>query len=277
MQVEMIDIADIVIGERARSFDLVRVETLKKSIDQLGLRTPVTVRVVPEMVVKGIATSEVPVLVAGLHRLRAFEALGRSQIPAFVEAGGELDARMWEIAENLHRAELTVAERAHHVAEWVRLAEEREQSKPGQLAQVSNNGGRGITGGVSAATRELGLERTEARRAIKIDALAPEAKTEAKVLRLDDNQSALLRAARQPNKEEQLRSLREQAAERQRRRRTAQSPARNPLNDIEIVERQVDALMAAWNRAGPEARERFLDRIERPAPAKASESTPEAA
>lgn len=41
-------------------------------------------------------------------------------------------------------------------------------------------------------------------------------------------------------------------------------PARDPLNDVEIIERQVDALMRAWNAAGPEARETFLDRIDRP-------------
>jgi ParB family chromosome partitioning protein len=31
------------------------------------------------------------------------------------------DARLWEIAENLHRAELTFAERAEHVAEWIAI------------------------------------------------------------------------------------------------------------------------------------------------------------
>jgi hypothetical protein len=35
----------------------------------------------------------------------------------------EIDARLWEIAENLHVAELTELERAEHVTEWIRLAE----------------------------------------------------------------------------------------------------------------------------------------------------------
>ena len=267
MQVEQIDIADIVIGKRARSVDPERVASLKASIAALGLRTPITVRVVPEMVVDGVTTSEVPVLVTGLHRLQAFKDLGRTQIPAFVETGSDLDARMWEIAENLHRADLTVSERAHHVAEWVRLAEERSQIQPAQVAPPENPIGyksppRQRESGINAASRELGLDRTEAQRAIKIDGLAPETKAEAKILRLDDNQSALLKAARQPSKEEQLRSLREHAAQRQQPR--PQSPARDPLNDFETVERQVDALMAAWNRAGPEAREIFLGRVDAP-------------
>lgn len=33
------------------------------------------------------------------------------------------EARMWEIAENLHRADLTVLERDEHIAEWVRLSD----------------------------------------------------------------------------------------------------------------------------------------------------------
>jgi hypothetical protein len=43
-----------------------------------------------------------------------------------------------------------------------------------------------------------------------------------------------------------------------------QPPARDPLNDFKTIDRQVDALMAAWNRAGPEAREEFLRRIDKP-------------
>jgi hypothetical protein len=40
------------------------------------------------------------------------------------------------------------------------------------------------------------------------------------------------------------------------------APARPAINEFESVERQVDRLMAAWNAAGPEAREDFLNRID---------------
>jgi hypothetical protein len=76
---------------------------------------------------------------------------------------------------------------------------------------------------VSAATRELGIERTDARRAIKIAALTPEAKQAALTLRLDNNRSALLGAARQPTKDEQICNLRNRAAK--RASTTAQSKA----------------------------------------------------
>ena len=49
--------------------------------------------------------------------------------------GNETDARLWEIAENLHRADLTVRGRVERIAEWVRLTED----KIGQLTQFSGN------------------------------------------------------------------------------------------------------------------------------------------
>ncbi|WP_192707102.1 hypothetical protein [Methylobacterium sp. OAE515] len=55
--------------------------------------------------------------------------------------------------------------------------------------------GRGREGGVRAATRELGIERTEARRALKIDGIAPAAKEAARAAGLENNQSALLKVA----------------------------------------------------------------------------------
>lgn len=40
--------------------------------------------------------------------------------------------------------------------------------------------------------------------------------------------------------------------------------ADEPLNEEEAIERQVAALMSAWNRAGQEARQQFLARIDAP-------------
>lgn len=83
---------------------------------------------------------------------------------------------MLEIAENLHRADLTVMERKLQEAEWIKLAGEEE----GYAVQVAPHKDqprkRGQKpGGINAAARELGIDRTEAHRAIKIAATAPEA------------------------------------------------------------------------------------------------------
>lgn len=120
---------------------------------------------------------------SGVPRLRVAPKASGSPGPSLRLCGGTSG----------HRAELTVAERAEHIAEWVRLVEDR--NKRGQVAQVSGKGGRGKESGASRASRELGIERTEIRRAAKIAALTPAAKKAARDAGLDDNQSALLAAA----------------------------------------------------------------------------------
>lgn len=40
--------------------------------------------------------------------------------------------------------------------------------------------------------------------------------------------------------------------------------AADPLNDLEATEKQLSGLMSAWNRAGPQAREKFLETIDGP-------------
>ena len=42
--------------------------------------------------------------------------------------------RLWAVAENLHRSDLTATERAAHIAEWIRLTDERRKVLPAQVA-----------------------------------------------------------------------------------------------------------------------------------------------
>lgn len=70
-----------------------------------------------------------------------------------------------------------VLERSEHVAEWIRLTEEK--AKLAQLAPVSERGrveGRGNEGGIRSAARELGVDRDAARRAAKVAGLSERAK-----------------------------------------------------------------------------------------------------
>src|SRR5690606_1189537 len=109
-------------------------------------------------------------------------------------------------SENLHRAELTVLQRDEQISRWIELTTVKSEvpgveAKPVQAAQVS--GGRGNKGGVSEASRALGIERTDAIRAAKVAALSPNAKLVAQGLGLDDNRSALLEAAKHSNPDKQ--------------------------------------------------------------------------
>ncbi len=97
-------IDSIDVGARLRPVDLARVEALKNSIGELGLKTPISVY--------GNAGDERVRLSAGGHRLEAMRQLGREHIDCFHEEGDALDAELWEIDENLARSELTPADRA---------------------------------------------------------------------------------------------------------------------------------------------------------------------
>ena len=136
----------------------------KEAANELGLGTVARAK---------LASVEPEKQVAGLHRLEAAKSLGLVEINCVIVEMDETDRRLWEIAENLHRSELTVLERSEHVAEWKRLTEKKESIVLAQLAPKIP--GR-PEGGMSAAARELGLERTQLHRSVKIDSITDEAK-----------------------------------------------------------------------------------------------------
>ena len=161
-------------------------------------------------------------LVFGAHRLAAARALGWTDIAAVIVRGDDVRIRLAEIAENLHRVELTALERDEHIAEWIKLTE----GVPSQVETKSRQGGRRKgkakvsrqvdekpqggrpEGGVSAASRALGLSEPDARRAVKVAGLSPEAKTAATEVGLDGNRSALLAAAKESDPAKQVEALR---------------------------------------------------------------------
>jgi len=108
-----IDHIDVPKGRRP--IDPKTVETLVNSIKEIGLQNPITVR----------HGDNRHILVAGLHRLEALRKLGRDRAPCLVVDMSDVDARLWEIAENLHRSDLTAQERAEQIAQWVRLTEQK--------------------------------------------------------------------------------------------------------------------------------------------------------
>jgi ParB-like chromosome segregation protein Spo0J len=139
-------------------------------------------------------------LIAGNHRIEAAKKLGWEYIDARIVDCSDTEARLMEIAENLHRAELTVGERADQIAEWVRLT----APSVGQLDPHPTNerGNSGREGGFRAAARQLPVSgeteearRNTVRRAVRIAGIAPEAREAARAAGLDDNQAVLLRIA----------------------------------------------------------------------------------
>lgn len=225
---------EIVIPPRLRAgVNDATVLSLMEGIRSIGLQTPVTVRIVRD------GDEEETVLVAGRHRLEACLRLGIKLMDCSIFEGTEDEARLWEIAENLHRAELTTLERAEHIAEWVKLTGERIG------ASCTNSPKPGPRGAIRAAERELGIEHTEASRSVKIASISVEAREAARAAGLDNNQSALLAVAsapveRQAAKVADLKAEREAAAvAREERRRQVRD-----AEDAHKLNRQQDKVIA---------------------------------
>ncbi len=90
------------------------VNAMAKSLSDIGLINPITV--VPAKVYDGSVVVDGYRVVTGNHRVAAARALGWSEIEAFVIADDDrLDNELREIDENLCRAELTPAQRAHAI------------------------------------------------------------------------------------------------------------------------------------------------------------------
>ncbi|WP_453968132.1 hypothetical protein [Amorphus sp. MBR-141] len=232
-------------GRRPVSPDAV--SRIADSMSAIGLRIPVTVRYFANRPSEDGSADDSIVLVTGAHRLAAAKKLGWEKIDAYLVECDDTDAELWEISENLHRSELTALERQEQIARWVELT---DQKVSGQVAQKPQ-GGR-PEGGLSAATRELGVERTAARRAVKVASLTDEAKAAAREVGVDDNNVILLEAAKAaPDRQADV--IRHEAA-----RRTA------PKSNQEMIADQVEALLRLWNKSSPQARQMFIEQVDQP-------------
>lgn len=175
---------------RARGLDEAAVAHLAESMTRLGLQTPLTVR----------QDDEWPTLVAGLHRLKAAERLGWEKVEVIYLEGDERDARLWEISENLHRADLSAIERAEHIDEWRRLTVERNNP------QVVGKPGRPSRGHEATAVA-LGVSHETVRRAEVVASLPQEVRDQAREERW--SQERLLGIARNQETAEARRLNRE--------------------------------------------------------------------
>jgi ParB-like chromosome segregation protein Spo0J len=152
----------------------------------------------------------------GRHRLEACRSLGWDKI-AVVEPVDiwtvedscldEHAVEMMEIAENLHRCELTTSQRNEHFARWVDLLEKR---KPDIAAAASiSKPGRKPSRAIAEVAKRSGMSRQAVKEAVKTAKLSPEVKAAADDAKLSHKQR--LAIAGLP-KAEQLSAVAKQAA-----------------------------------------------------------------
>ncbi|PTV94051.1 ParB family chromosome partitioning protein [Rhodobacter aestuarii] len=194
--------------DRARSFDPDGAAALAGLIEAQGLMHPITVR--PHF----SHSDDQPayVLVAGLHRLRAFEQLGRSAIPARVAAEQSNDeARMDEVLENLGRNELTALDRAQHLYElkvvYERMHPEAKAVSGADLAAKRWNSDAGeIFSFASATAEKIGLSKRAIQIAVKIwTGLTPDSRRRLAGTKTATNQSEIkLLSQQSPARQERI-------------------------------------------------------------------------
>ena len=127
MHMSRVYIDSVRVPERLRKKDPAKVVALAESIAEIGLQQPISV---------WSPDDETCDLVVGLHRLLAAQSLGWDEIDCVFLDLDDLDRQLWEIDENLCRADLTDAERAEHTAKRAEVIAAREELKA-KLAQNS--------------------------------------------------------------------------------------------------------------------------------------------
>lgn len=243
-----IRVEDIVIGERHRALSESAVERLATSMRELGLMQPISVRIVEEMELDGELTAGVPILVAGAHRLAAAKALGWSHIDCIEVDDDALRAELWEIDENLMRADLTAAQEAEHLARRKRIW--KEINKGGK--KKATLGGPQEVGFASDTAARLGQSKPHINAKIAIaNKLGPDLQLVAGTSL--DKITELSALAKMPEPERHALAARAAAGEHV-----------SAINVVDVTAAQFKALVSAWNRAGPEARELFLEEIDTP-------------
>lgn len=274
-QIEQLDPSIIAVPSRHRSLDSEAVGRLEESIKSVGLRTPITVRIVDGWEDGDEVFDGQPVLVTGRHRLEAVRSLGWEAIECFIFDGDdEIDAELWEIAENLHRAELTAQQRSDHIAEWIRLVEAKQEreNQVRQLAASESDVGykkppEQVERGTRSAARELGINERQARRAKLIASIPEDAKKAAADAGLSDNQSALERIAKAGDPTAEVRVIKEERkareveAEKWRAVKNQSAKQSREQAQVEQAEREYRDLVTAWGSARPSTRQRFREFI----------------
>lgn len=225
------------------------VDALAKSIKALGLQHPVTVRT------RAGRKDKMYRLVAGLHRLEAHRRLGIKNIQAVVVRWSDVDAEMWEISENLHRSDLTVTQRAEHIERWRKLKQLSQLAtiKPGPKSE-----------GVRDTAADLGITADEVSRAKHIASITDAAKAAAKDVGLDDNQSALLKIAKE-EPEEQTAKVYELAEAKKTRFKFPTEAELESFEEEAVLDDQdeweITRLMEIWETISKAAQREFLSRI----------------
>ena len=252
---------------RLRKADPKQVAGIAASIKEVGLLNPITV--VPGRVIFNGQKIDGYQLVAGLHRLEACKSLGWADIPIAVLDLDEQQRIIAECDENLCGSVLTATERAMFSARRKEAYEalhpevrhggdRRSEESSGEVRHLKSSFAKDQSEKTGRSERSV---REDAERGTKVcqEALDVLRGTKADtgtvldLLKDMDPAAQVVAAYREVQKRQEPKS-----------KPKAPPIAPDADNDDIALERQVDALMKAWNKAGPDARREFMGRIDSP-------------
>jgi hypothetical protein len=207
-----IPIENIIVPKGRRPLDQAKVVEIAASIKVVGLLSPIGVRGQLSLI-DGSSNS---VLVHGRHRLEACRSLGWKEIEAIklndvVPEGVQYDdsvAKMAEIAENLHRAELTTQQRNEHLAQWVALLQKRGTNLAARR-QVPAKPGPKPSAAIAEVAKASGVGLKTVKEAVAASKVSPAVKAAADAAELSSKER--LAVARLPEAD-QLEAVSKQAA-----------------------------------------------------------------
>lgn len=167
-------------------------DALRESIASTGLLQPVVVDA-------GLT------LVCGLHRLEACRALGWTEIPAFVQTMEGPQAQLAEVDENLCRRELTVLERAEHIALRRKLWEQMHPAptpEAGAKKKPPKRQEAPLAMFVDDTAKRTGRASAAVREELRIGELPEDVRATARETPVRDNKRELLALTRMPEEEQ---------------------------------------------------------------------------
>lgn len=158
MKSEYIDFIEIMEGPRLRPLNPAHVQTLKASIEEIGLQTPITLLATAD------GDNTILTVSAGAHRLAAMRELGMDGAECFIIYDDPDTAELWEIDENLQRAELTDAQRADHHTRREAILIRRGEVRPHGGDRKSNGQNVHLKSYAEKTAEDLGVDGRTVRR-----------------------------------------------------------------------------------------------------------------
>jgi ParB-like chromosome segregation protein Spo0J len=121
----------------------------------------------------GCVYDKAHVLVTGAHRLEAARRLGWGHVEAFETDADEVQAELWEIAENLHRCDLSKDERDRQIRRYAELIGQSPQNAAFESERADGRGHR-REGVASIIAKETGVSKDTVERALNPERVAAE-------------------------------------------------------------------------------------------------------